>query len=83
MEAAMKNYVVIAEMVDSETGKRLFPAAADEEPVTFTPHSDEQAERLVGAGCIDVAPKRGTGEDEPKSATATPAKQATKGRTRR
>lgn len=48
----MKSYIVIAEMVDRETGKRLFPAPAGEEPVTFTPNDEHQAERLLAAGCL-------------------------------
>lgn len=48
----MKKLEVIAEFVDTETGERVFPAAAGEEPVTFTPHNEDQAERLTAAGCL-------------------------------
>lgn len=48
----MKTHTVIAEMVDSETGKRLFPAKRGEKPTTFTPHDDDQRQRLVTAGCL-------------------------------
>lgn len=48
----MKKHDVIAEFVDAKTSTRHFPAGAGEEPNTFTPHSDEQAEALVAAGCI-------------------------------
>lgn len=39
-------HTVIAEMVDIKTGKRLF---ADD---TFTPHDEDQADRLTRAGCL-------------------------------
>lgn len=48
----MKKLEVVAEFVDVKTGDRLVPAAAGEEPVTFTPHDDEQAQRLSAAGCL-------------------------------
>lgn len=42
----MKEHSVIAEMVDAKTGDRLFPGE------TFTPHDEDQRERLVTAKCI-------------------------------
>lgn len=42
----MKEHSVVAEMVDSHTGTRLFPGQ------TFTPHDDDQRERLLEARCI-------------------------------
>ena len=42
----MKEYSVIAEMVDTATGDRKFPGES------FTPHDEDQAERLEKSGCI-------------------------------
>lgn len=39
-------HTVIAEMVDSATGDRKFPGDG------FTPHDDDQAERLIKARCL-------------------------------
>jgi len=64
----MKSYTVVAEFVDSETGNRFSPAADGQEPVTFTPHDDEQAERLLSAGCLSD-----DGNDAPKAKAAPKA----------
>lgn len=48
----MKKYEVIAEFVDTVTGDRIVPAAAGDSPVTFTPHDDDQAGRLIAAACL-------------------------------
>lgn len=42
----MKEHSVIAEFIDWHTDKRVFPGAP------FTPHDDDQRERLVRAGCL-------------------------------
>ncbi len=72
-------HTVIAEMVDSVTGERKFPNEG------FTPHDDEQAERLIKAACLkEGAPPKADAADEekPKSdekaATAKPAPAAAK-----
>lgn len=48
----MGTHRVISEFIDLETGDRISPAAQGEEPLTFTPHDDDQAHRLVSAGCL-------------------------------
>lgn len=76
----MKEHSVIAELVDIETGERHFP------PSGFTPHNEEQAERLIRAGCLSTEPpkkaaaERAEGGDdapEPKpAAKAAPKRKA-------
>lgn len=45
-------HTVVAEMVDVVTGERKFPGEG------FTPHDDDQAERLIKADCLkEGAPK--------------------------
>lgn len=71
-------HTVVAEMIDSFTGERKFPNEG------FTPHDDDQADRLTKAGCIkEGAPAKAEATTEEKSvtegnATAKPAPAASK-----
>lgn len=65
----MKKHEVIAEMVDAETGDRHLPGA------TFTPHSDEQAQRLIKARCL-ADPDEGLAQPKVVAGNAAKAKVA-------
>lgn len=62
----MGTHQVISEFIDLASGERISPAAEGDEPVTFTPHDQDQAQRLVAAGClIKASAGKGAGSKEP------------------
>ena len=66
-------HTVVAEMIDSFTGERKFPKEG------FTPHDDDQADRLTKAGCIKAgapAKAEATTEEKPATEDKAPAKAA-------
>lgn len=71
----MKEHTVIAEMVDVVTGDRKFPNEG------FTPHDDDQAARLIAAGCLKEGspPKVEKAEEETEAAPRTGNRRAPRG----
>lgn len=64
-------YEVIAEFVDLATGERHSPAPDGEKPVTFEPHDEEQAARLVAARCLRAPEGRASKTSSENTSTSS------------